>query len=326
MADAVANPSPESRLAPAGGAIAGGVVVTLLFVAVFWDFFERQVRFAFEYPSDWGHTLVIPAIAGWFVWLRRQELARTGIRTVWLGFLPVVLGVAWYSVCVFGPQVLHHHNLRAAGVGLTLLGTVLLFCGWGALRWLLFPICYLVLFGQTISDRFMEIITQELQDITAVGAEAILAVSGIEVTREGNTIFVLLANGDMHPLNIAQACSGMRTLMAFMALGVAMAYTGLSRWWQRGLLVALGIPVAIVVNVLRVITLGYLSLHDPALAAGDFHSFIGLVWLIPAFVIFLGLLWVVRNVVVEPAEDEDAEGAGPGPGSGTAAPAAGGAS
>ncbi len=312
MADLAANPSPAPRLAPAPGAIGGAVVVALLLAIVFWDFLARQVRFAFEYPSDWGHTLIIPAIAGWFVWLRREEIARAGIRTAWLGFVPIVLGVGWYSACVFGPQVLHHHNYRAAGVGLAILGTVLLFCGWSALRWLLFPVCYLVLFGQTISDRFMEIITQELQDITAVGAEAVLALSGVEVTREGNTIFVLLASGEMHPLNIAQACSGMRTLMAFMALGVAMAYTGLRRWWQRSLLVLLGIPTAIVVNVLRVITLGYLSLYDPALAAGDFHSFVGLVWLIPAFVIFLGLLWVVRNVVVEPEPKDDASsGASP---------------
>ncbi|MHC4808778.1 MAG: exosortase/archaeosortase family protein [Planctomycetota bacterium] len=301
MADAPADTSSHGGVAtPGRGVLLGAVVVAVLLLLVFWDFFAQQVRFAVTRPSDWGHTLVIPFIAGWFVWLRRPELARAGLRTTWIGFVPILLGLSWYMLSVFGPQVLNHHNLRGAGLGLSLLGIVLLFTGWRALRWLLFPLAYLVLFGQTISERFMQIITEELQDFTAVGAELVLSVTGTTVTREGNTIYVLLDGGEMHPLNIAQACSGMRTLMAFMALGVAMAYTGLSRWWQRSLLVVLGIPVAIIVNILRVITLGYLSMYDPGLAAGDFHSLVGMVWLVPAFLLFLLVLWVVRNLVVEP--------------------------
>jgi exosortase/archaeosortase family protein len=92
----------------------------------------------------------------------------------------------------------------------------------------------------------------------------------------------------------------MRMLMAFLALGVAMAYTGLHRPWQRVLLVLMAVPTAIFVNILRVCTLGVLSMVDSGLAAGDFHSFIGLVWLIPAFLIFLGLMWLIRHSVIEP--------------------------
>ena len=88
-------------------------------------------------------------------------------------------------------------------------------------------------------------------------------------------------------------------LMAFMALGVAMAYTGLSRFWQRAILVVMGVPTAIFVNVLRVVTLGLLSKLDVDFAAGDFHSFVGLVWLVPAFLIYLGIMWIVKNLVTE---------------------------
>jgi exosortase len=101
------------------------------------------------------------------------------------------------------------------------------------------------------------------------------------------------------PLNIAEACSGMRMLMAFMALGVAMAYTGFRRWWQRAALVLLGIPTAIAVNILRVTTLSVLILFDTDFAAGDFHTFIGLLWLVPAFLMYLGLMWVLRQIVIE---------------------------
>jgi len=49
-------------------------------------------------------------------------------------------------------------------------------------------------------------------------------------------------------------------------------------------------------------TLGFLSLIDPGLASGDFHSFIGLLWLVPAFLIYLGVMWVLRHLVTEREE------------------------
>ena len=98
----------------------------------------------------------------------------------------------------------------------------------------------------------------------------------------------------------------MRMLVAFLALGVAIAYTGLTVTWQRIALVAAGVPVAIGVNVLRVFTLGVLSLLNANFATGDFHSFIGLVWLVPALLLYLGIMWFLRNLFVEaPAADAE---------------------
>jgi hypothetical protein len=51
--------------------------------------------------------------------------------------------------------------------------------------------------------------------------------------------------------------------------------------------------------VLRVASLGILSLIDPNMSAGEFHSMVGLVWLVPAFLMFLGAMWVIRNLVIE---------------------------
>jgi exosortase len=126
----------------------------------------------------------------------------------------------------------------------------------------------------------------------------VLNLIGIDTDRTGN-ILTVWDNGVARPLNIAEACSGMRMLMAFLALGVAMAYTGFKRTWQRITLVLLGIPTAIVVNVLRVTTLSMLILFDADFAAGDFHTFIGLLWLVPAFLMYLGLMWILRHLVIE---------------------------
>lgn len=278
--------------------IAAGAAVALAYGWVFWEFLRTQFRWAVREPSDWGHTLAIPLIAAWFIWLQRDRLARIAPRTTWFAFVPILAGIAWYALCVVGPQTLWHHNLRGAGAGLTLFGLVLLFFGWRAMAVLWFPVAYVVIFGQTVSERFMDILTQRLQDIAAAGSWVVLNLVGIDTDRSGNVLTVH-AGGEPKPLNIAEACSGMRMLVAFLALGVAMAYTGLPRVWQRVLLVALGIPVALAVNILRVVTLGVLSMWDIEFAAGEFHNVIGLVWLVPAFLIYLGVLWILRNVVVE---------------------------
>ena len=195
---------------------------------------------------------------------------------------------------------------------MTLFGLVLLFFGFRAMRWLWFPLLYLVVFGQYVSERLMNIVTFELQDLTARGSHLVLILLGLDVDRMGNTLYVF-DQGVSKPLNIAEACSGMRMLMAFLALGVAMAYTRLRHIWQQAALVILAVPTAIVVNILRVVTLAMLSLVDADFAAGDFHTFIGLVWLVPAFLIYLGLMWILRRLVVEENEGARAGAVAAGP-------------
>ena len=292
------SPASGDMAALLRGPLPAAVVLALLMVWLFWDFFDHQLTTAVQRQADWGHTLVIPLIAGYFAYLNREKLLARPFKTTWEGFIPIVLGVAWYMICAFGPPALFHHNLQAVGVAATTGGLVLLFFGWRAMLWLWFPLLYLFVFGQYISERFMQIVTFKLQDLTARGAAPTLMLLGVDVQREGNTI-TIFDDGVAKPLNIAEACSGMRMLMAFLALGVAMAYTGLKRWWQRVILVVMGVPTAIVVNIVRVVTLAMLALVDSGFAAGDFHSFIGLVWLVPAFLIYLGIMWLVRNIVTE---------------------------
>lgn len=286
--------------------VGAGVVLLAAFVAVFWVFFETQAKWALEEPSDWGHTLIVPAISGYFIYLRRAELLAAPARACWAGIPLIVLGVGAYVATTFGPSwFVLHHNARGLSVGVTLFGLVLLVLGTRATRILSFPICYWIVFGQSVSERLLQKITEDMQDWSAVGAHALLAVTGIDVERSGNVLTVFV-NGVPNQLNVAEACSGMRMLVAFLALGVAIAYTGLPRVWQRAALVAAGIPVALGVNMLRVYTLGVLSLWNSNFAAGDFHSFVGLVWLVPALLLYLGIMWFLRNLFVDESASSEA--------------------
>jgi exosortase len=311
---------------------------TLLMVAfgwIFWDFLQRQFRFAIEQQADWGHTLVIPFIAGYFVWLCKDKLMEKPFRRAWFGGLfLIVIGLGWYSLCALGPTSMHHHNLMGIGVSCTFGGLVLFIFGWRAMRYLWFPLLFLFVFGQSISDRFMEIVTFKLQDIATYGSYVGLSILGLDVTRAGNTLEIFY-DGISYPLNIAEACSGMRMLMAFLAIGVAMAFTSFRfSWndvvgaannengsesyfslktiksfvwyvWRPAFLIMVALPVAIFVNILRVMTLGLLSIADSGFSSGDFHTFVGTLWLIPAFLIYLGIVWILKNIIIDDDEDEE---------------------
>jgi exosortase len=303
----LSSPDDTFELSPRG-LLAAGAILLAANIAVFFVFFRSQFEFAIRYPSDWGHTLIVPGLVGWLIWRERERLlALQPFRPAWLGLVPVLLGLTFYLVSVVGPSWFAvHHIARQMGVAITIFGEAMLLLGWGATRVVWFPLAYWVVFGFTYTDRIISYFTYKLQDISASGGYILLRVINIDAEIAGNTITVIDSAGQANALNIAEACSGMRMLVAFMALGTLMAYVGLKAWWQRFLLIALGVPVAVLVNVLRVGTLGVLSLWDVGFAGGEFHAFVGFVWLVPAFLVFLGLMSIVQRLVIEV---EDGEGA-----------------
>ena len=163
----------------------------------------------------------------------------------------------------FHPTCMHHHNLRGFGVVCSLGGLGLLLLGPSSIRHLIFPMFFLLVFGQTISERLMSYVTHPMQSITAHGAHLLLVLGTLDAELEGNVIRIYVMGEDMStnviPLNVAEACSGMRMLMAFLAIGTTMAFVSFKSWWQRITLIASAFLVALTVNIVRVLVLGLLS-------------------------------------------------------------------
>ena len=100
-------------------------------------------------------------------------------------------------------------------------------------------------------------------------------------------------------LNVAEACSGMRLLRAFVALGVAMAYLEYRPVIHRILLLASTIPIAIFCNMLRVLLTGLIHIFiGSEYATGTLHTLLGLVMLGVAFALYGGLAWILNNLFV----------------------------
>ena len=123
-----------------------------------------------------------------------------------------------------------------------------------------------------------------------------------------STLHVTSWSGEVHPLRVAEACSGVRSLMAYLALGMAWAYLENRPVWQRVILVLCAVPIAIVTNVLRVtITSTMYVLDMPELGSKFMHEFTGMLMLLPALLLFWALSKLLQGLFVEVEEDEDTE-------------------
>ncbi|VAX40764.1 hypothetical protein MNBD_PLANCTO03-889 [hydrothermal vent metagenome] len=298
---AQASQAATSRLVPVLAAVA-----LAAFVILYWGWFQRQALFSIKFVEDWGHAFVIPLISGYMIWRQRHILAATTARAFWPGLSLVLLGVACY---VFFMLSVSNHMLQGAAMITTLFGIVLTAFGPAILRLTALPILFLV-FTITISEAIMLGLTFPLKLLASKGAWILLTVLGplfgYSVDLDGNLLTMITADGTELPqLNVAEACSGMRMLIAFFALAAAVGVLGCRQWWQRIAIILLAVPVALLMNIVRVATLALLSLINPDLAQGDAHMVIGTILLFPSLGLFMGVVWALKRAVPDDAPVAD---------------------
>ncbi len=284
------------------------------FCAFFYHFLLNQVEISRD--PDWSHAYLIPAISAYYVYEHRRRIFSLPVRVNWLGLPLMLLGMGLYLFFTLGPTT--NHTLQGAAMICTLLGLVLLLLG-ARLWWaLMFPVLYLSM-GVRMPPRLLLMVTPTLQVWASKGSYFLLNLLGYDTDLSG-TVLTVYHGGRTLPLNVAEACSGMRMIVAFIALGIAMAFLTCKAWWQRLALIFMGVPVAIFVNVLRVASLGIASTINPDLARGEAHVFIGTLWLIPAILIYLGLVWIVQHLFIDAREERGGDPPAPGRSSAPAPP------
>lgn len=256
--------------------------------------------------GDWSHAYFVPLISLYLIWQDRERLERAPVGTFWPGLIPLLMGVWCYVFFMVGVPT---HLGQGLSLVLTVFGLCLLMLGPRAMESLFVPIGYLV-FAITVPEMVMNTLTYPLQDMAAKGGYVLLTMVGVNADLSGNTITVLKGNGTPIPLNVAETCSGMRMVIAFLALGVAVALLGTRAWWKRVVLLGLAAPFAVLLNVVRVGVLGLFSLVNPNFSSGASHTLIGTLLLIPGFFLFLGILTAMNKAVPE----APAPKAGPSPG------------
>ncbi|MCD4699418.1 MAG: exosortase/archaeosortase family protein [Phycisphaerae bacterium] len=270
-------------------------VLGVLLVAVHFKLLDVMVR-RWITDSNWTHGFIIPLFSLYLLYMRRGELFEARRKICFLGLALVLLAMVAEVVAVLR---IHNHWLAQMSMVVMLIGLVLYLGGISVIRVIWLPILFL-LFALPIPELLYSRLAVPLQDIAASGAVMILEVLGVEITSTASALDVISRSGVTHGLTVAEACSGMRLLMAFCALGVAMAYLDYKPIWQRLILVAAAVPIAVFCNVIRVaITCWMYYIDEPEMGQGFMHTFAGILMLLPAFAMLWALSWVLRHIIVE---------------------------
>ena len=243
---------------------------------------------------DYSHGFLIVPLALYFAYEKKYYLGAAPIKGDWSGLTLMLLGLATLAVGQLGGLLT---PLRGSYI-LTLMGIVLLFLGRDVFRILLFPISFLFLMVP-LPQSLVNIAAFPLQLIAAQWAVKALHILGIPVLLEGNIIH--LAHSDLF---VAEACSGLRSLMALLTLGVVFAhFFRPGKPIQQILLVGSTIPIAVAVNSLRVALTGVLAHYFGEQAATGFiHEFQGMITFSVAFMFLLAegsLLGFIANRITE---------------------------
>jgi len=290
----------RSWLAPGVHSYVKILIIGGLFCNLFYHEIESIVQGWFSNPN-WSHGILIPFFSLYFVNQRKNEILGQQIKPSYLGLLLLIFCILFYPL-----NIVHfrYGTLNSLDVIATLGAVVLFLGGWGLVRYLWLPIGFLV-FAMPLPGRFYVKFTMPMRLLSARVAGVVLSlVKGLQTTVNGVVIDVVYKGHHLDPpLNVAEACSGMRLLMAFLALGVAMAYLHYRPIWQRIVLLASTIPIAIFCNIVRVTVTGFIYVfYAPEYAQGIYHTFLGLAMLPLAFGLYGFLAWFMSNLFVEQTE------------------------
>jgi exosortase len=256
------------------------LVVGLLVAILAGLYHEVLLKMAIQWNDnpDYSHGFLVPVLVGYFVWERWDRLKAIHITSSLWGVALLAGGLFMLVIGSIGAELF----LQRSSLIVVIAGLVLLIMGRQALKTIMFPIAFM-LFMVPLPAIVVNAVAFPLQLFAARTAEFCLFNFGIPVLREGNVI--VLAGTT---LEVAEACSGIRSLQALLALGTVYAYFSQRETWKRWVLVLLSVPIAIAANAFRVSGTGVLANYWGSEAAeGFYHTFSGWLIFVVAFLLLL---------------------------------------
>jgi exosortase len=245
-----------------------GIALVGLFVWSYWPTLRDLFAF-WQDNQDYSAGQFVPLIVGYMMWSRRRDLARVPVKTSWAGL--VLLAMA-QAIRFYGIYDLYG-SLERLSVVLSIVGIVWFLLGTAFLlrtKWVL----VFLLAAVPLPGRIHNAVAVPLQDFATRSAVFGLELLGRLVVREGNVLRI----GEQQTVAVAEACSGLRMLNAFVVVCTALSFLIRRPLWKKGFVVLSAIPIAVAANTVRLVaTVLLFEYASSETAEKFFHDFAGIV-------------------------------------------------
>lgn len=252
-----------------------------------WLYWSTVIHLVGEWWHDpnFSHGFFVPLFCAYVIWQERDRLARLTPRPSRSGIVVLVAGLGVAILGRLGAELF----LDRSSMLLALAGVVIVFLGWNLFRAVLFPWACLLLMIPIPTILFNQI-TFPLQLLVSQVSAEVLRWVGVPLVLQGNIL--KLATG---PLDVAEACSGIRSLTSLLTLSIIYGYLLEKRLWVRWFLALASVPIAIAANCVRIIGTGLLVQHGyPGAAHGASHETWGVIVFVLALLMLYGLHALIR--------------------------------
>ena len=237
-------------------------VIVALFIASYHGVISWWYGRCSSPDSYYSHGFLIPFVSGFLIWQKRNELVKIEPEGSWWGLVLIIFAVLMHIT----GTILYVFSVSGFSIFLLIIGITLFMYGKPIIRIILFPLLFTI-FMFPLPLAFINKISFPMKMLVAKSGTLIVSLIGIPVLREG--FHIIIPAGD---LLVGNPCSGLRSLISFLALGALFAYmintSNLKKWF----LFIISIPVALMSNIVRVPILILIS-HYWGLEAAAPESF-----------------------------------------------------
>jgi len=275
----------DIRIKPMAWIKAGIYAVILAFV---YQTALNQLIFHDWHREDYTHCMLIPFVIIYLIWEKKKELSETPSLPSWKGLVPFLIGVILFWMGELGGE----YFTLYISLWLVIVGLLWMHLGWRTIQTIWFALIIgltMFPFPNFISTR----ISLQLQLISSKLGLWMVHLSGMSGYREGNVIDLGFTQ-----LQVVEACSGLRYLIPIMVLALLLAYFFRAHMWKKIVLFVSSVPVAVIMNSLRIALTGILySVWGAKVAEGFFHSFSGWMIFIFALAVLLIEMFILSKVM-----------------------------
>ncbi len=247
----------------------------------------RDLAWQWWDDSNYTHGFLVPIFSGLLIWQRRKQLATLPEKGSWTGLPVLFAGVGALLLGEIGAE----NFLMRSSLIMILVGLVLFHLGRESFRVLAFPLLFLF-FMVPLPATLFYAVAFPLQNLAARNAAWTLDTLGVPVLLDGNIIHLTKQS-----LGVAEACSGIRSLISLLSVSVGWAALTLSGFCAMAIFVAAVVPITILANAGRVVVTGLIGQwFGVEYAQGFFHTFSSWLVFVFAFLCLLGVHSAIRLV------------------------------